>query len=150
MTSSSVQTTTTTDPVEIPTYNCDMYDFTTSTKRGVQTCKGHKHREELQKEEKKNSLKVLVADEDREEEDISFLLANSTLEKDLVNLPMQDNGFSKLEMNTFDDTPLSKVVHPRLGIGTTPRARTQWKDQNKCALSRMDILSLKYFLTDLK
>ena len=47
---------------------------------------------------------------------------------------MQDNYIIQLEMNTFDDTPPSKVVHPRLVLGTTPRAKTRWEDQKKCIL----------------
>ena len=35
---------------------------------------------------------------------------------------MQDNGLSKLEMIDPDETPPSKVIHPKLGLGTSPRA----------------------------
>ena len=34
---------------------------------------------------------------------------------------MQDNGLSKLEMIDLDETPLSKLIHPNIGIGKTPR-----------------------------
>ena len=34
---------------------------------------------------------------------------------------MQDNGLSKLEMIDPDETPPSKVIHPKLGLGTSPR-----------------------------
>ena len=90
-------------------YNCDMCDYTTSIKRGGITHKGHKYKEEVRKEKKNNSLKLLVVDVGREEENISIPLSNSSLEDNPVPLTMQDNGFSKLEMCTLDDTPQSKI-----------------------------------------
>ena len=41
--------------------------------------------------------------------------------KEPITLSMQDNGLSKLEMIDPDETPPSKVIHPKLGLGTSPR-----------------------------
>ena len=42
---------------------------------------------------------------------------------------MQDNGQSKLEMIDPDETPPSKVMHPKLGLGNSPRAVIGIKDK---------------------
>ena len=52
VTSSPTASIPTTDSVEspsviLPTFNCDICDFTTATERGVKTHKGHKHKEHL-------------------------------------------------------------------------------------------------------
>ena len=36
-------------------------------------------------------------------------------------LGMQENSFSKLEMIDPNEPPPLKVIHPRLGLGTSPR-----------------------------
>ena len=41
--------------------------------------------------------------------------------KEPITLSMQDNGLSKLEMIDPDETQPSKVIHPKLGLGTSPR-----------------------------
>jgi hypothetical protein len=36
---------------------------------------------------------------------------------------MQENGFSELEMIDPNEPPLLQVIHPRLGLGMSPRRR---------------------------
>ena len=46
-----------------------------------------------------------------------------------VTLKLQDNGFAKVVVVSPDDPPPSKVLHPKLGIGTNPRySKSQDKD----------------------
>ena len=47
-------------------------------KHGVQTHKGHKHKEELRKKDENESLEVSIVNEEREEDYDSLPLANST------------------------------------------------------------------------
>ena len=46
-----------------------------------------------------------------------------------VTLKLQDNGFAKDVVVSPDEPPPSKVLHPKLGIGTNPRySKSQDKD----------------------
>ena len=66
-------------------FKCDLCDFETTTQKGLNTNRGHKHRaEQLREEEQNISLDLSLTSEDRDD---SFPAANSTI-KD----PMEEEG----------------------------------------------------------
>ena len=124
----SAKTVATTDSVDYTVFNCDICEYVTSMKCGVLTHKGHKHKEEVHKEDENESLEISVVIEEREEDINYLLLANSTFDEtetelvgnDPLRLKLQENGFAKIVISP--DSPLPKLVlHPKLGIGKIPR-----------------------------
>ena len=99
-------------------FNCDICDYTTTTKHGVLSHKGHKHKEELRKEDENESLKITVVIEEREE-DNNLPLANSTFDgetefvgNDPLRLELQENGLAKIVISPDSPLPTS-VLHPK-------------------------------------
>ena len=119
VTSPSATTVTTTDSVDYTVFNCDICDYTTSTKRGVLTHKGHKHKEELRKEDENESLEISIVIEKKRGEDNNYLpLANSTFDgetelvgNDPLRLELQENGLAKIVIFP-DSPPPTLVLHP--------------------------------------
>ena len=127
VTSPSATAVTTTDSVDYTVFNCDICDYATSTKRGVLTHKGHKHKEELRKEDENESLEISIVIEEREEDNNHLPLANSTFDgetelvgNDPLRLELQENGLAKIVISP-DSPPPTLVLHPKLGIGKKPR-----------------------------
>ena len=136
---------TTTDSVESPIFYCDICEFSTTTKRGVKTHKGHKHREELCEEVVNNSLNISEV-ENKREEDNAPPLANSTLQAEIeidveVTELNTDKDSSPEEETLKEDilmlkldheywtwprnkAPPPKVHHPQEGLGSSPNLYT--------------------------
>ena len=86
------------------TFRCDQCDYYTRTSRGLKMHVSKQHK---------------ISQLDGEDEVLEDSISDKPEEPTILG--MQENGFSKLEMIDSDETPPSKVIHPRLGLGTSPR-----------------------------
>ena len=78
------------------------------------------------------TLELLENFKDRDE--LSLPLANSTINEEEtviqpIILKMQENGLAKVELAAPHETPPAKVLHPKLGIGTSPE-HAKFEDKN--------------------
>ena len=85
-------------------FRCDQCDYCTITSRGLKMHVSKQHK-----------ISQLDGGDEVLEDSISDKHEEPTI------LGMQENGFSKLEMIDPFEQPPSKVIHPRLGLGTSPR-----------------------------
>ena len=119
-------------------YKCDHCDFESKSLRGLKTHIGHKHKEledlEIIREthSQDKSLELLENGKDRDE--LSLPLANSTINEEEtviqpIILKMQENGLAKVELVAPNETPPAKVLHTKLGIGTSPE-HAKFEDKN--------------------
>ena len=92
------------DDLSASTFRCEQCDYSTRTSHGIKMHVSKQHK---------------ISQLDGEDE----VLENSISDKheEPIILGMQENGFSKLEMIDPNEPPPSKVIHPRLGLGTSPR-----------------------------
>ena len=92
------------DDLSVSSFMCDQCDYSTRTSRGLKMHVSKQHQ---------------ISQLDGEDE----VLENSISDKqeEPIILGMHENGFSKLEMIDPNEPPPSKVIHPRLGLGTSPR-----------------------------
>ena len=65
--------------VTTPSFRCNVCEYTTTTEKGVKTHKGHKQKEQLRDKEESNSLVLSLVNQEREEQNYSPPLANSTI-----------------------------------------------------------------------
>ena len=101
------------DDLSASTFKWDQCEFNTKTSRGLKMHVSKQHK-----------ISQLDGENEALENDISNKSEDPTI------LGMQENGLSKLEMIDPDDTPPSKVIHPKLGLGTSPSAVIGIEDKN--------------------
>ena len=86
-------------------FRCDQCDYSTKTSRGLKMHVSKQHK-----------ISQLDGGDEVLERDIS------DKPEEPIIIFMQDNGLSKLEIIYPDETPPTQVIHPKLGLGTSPRA----------------------------